>query len=48
MGVLTTPKGKYLCKKLIPWKQLYDRYEDFIKLGESVIKQIDVKYSMPK
>ena len=39
--VLTTPKGKYLCKKLIPWKQLYDRYEDFIKLGESIIRQIE-------
>jgi hypothetical protein len=42
--VLITPKGKYLCKKLIPWKQLYDRYDEFIKLGESIIKQIDEKY----
>jgi hypothetical protein len=42
--VLITPKGKYLCKKLIPWNQLYDRYFDFIKLGESIIRQIDAKY----
>ncbi|MFX9020019.1 hypothetical protein ABTN35_20440, partial [Acinetobacter baumannii] len=23
--VLTSPKGKYLTKSLIPWQQLYDR-----------------------
>jgi hypothetical protein len=42
--VLITPKGKYLSKKLIPWDQLYDRYDEFIKLGESIIKQIEEKY----
>jgi len=42
--VLTTPKGKYLCKSLIPWKQLYQRYEDFIEQGEKIIKRIDELY----
>ena len=42
--VLTTPKGKYLTKGLIPWQQIYLRYEDFKILGEVIIKQIDDRY----
>jgi hypothetical protein len=42
--VLISPKGKYLCKALIPWPQLYERYNDFIQAGEKIIKQIDAMY----
>jgi Family of unknown function (DUF6090) len=42
--VLVTPKGKYLCKSLIPWGQIFERYEDFIKEGESIIGQIEKMY----
>lgn len=42
--VLTTPKGKYLTKCLIPWQQLFDRYENVIESGEAIIKQIDKAY----
>ncbi len=42
--VLTTPKGKYLCTLLIPYPQLYDRYNNFIDMGKSIISQIDKMY----
>lgn len=42
--VLTTPKGRYLTKSLIPWQQLLDRYQAIIVMGEAIIKQIDELY----
>jgi len=42
--VLTTPKGKYICKLLIPSPQLFDRYNNFIDVAKSIIDQIDKKY----
>jgi Family of unknown function (DUF6090) len=39
--VISSPKGKYLCKYLIPWPQLYERYEDFILRAESIILEIN-------
>ncbi len=42
--VLTTPKAKYLCKSLIPWEQIYERYDDLIQSGKLLIKQIDTIY----
>lgn len=44
--VLTSPKGKQLAKNLIPWKQIYDRYNNLIKSGEIIIKQIDEEYDL--
>lgn len=42
--VLTTPKAKYLCKSLIPWEQIYERYDDLIKSGKLLVNQIDEMY----
>jgi hypothetical protein len=42
--VLTTSKGRYLTKSLIPWQQLLDRYRKVIVAGETIIKQIDEQY----
>lgn len=42
--VLVTPKGKYLTKSLIPWPQLFERYENLLTSGESIVKQIDELY----
>jgi hypothetical protein len=42
--ILAAPKGKYLCKHLIPWQQIYDRYNGFTALGQTIVKQIDEEY----
>lgn len=42
--VLTSPKGKYLTKSLIPWQQLYDRYDVLIRTGQKIIEEIDKTY----
>ena len=42
--VLTSPKAKFLTKSLIPWSQIYDRYDGLISDGESIIKEIDKIY----
>lgn len=47
-NVLTTPKGKQLTKNVIPWNQIYDRYNNVIKSGETIIKQIDEEYDLKK
>lgn len=46
--VLSTPKGKQFTKKLIPWNQIYERYNNLIKSGETIIKQIDEEYDLKK
>lgn len=43
-NLLCNPRGKYLCKHLIPWQQIYGRYSNFIELGQAIIKQIDAEY----
>lgn len=45
-NVLTTPKGRKLTKNLIPWNQIYKRYNNLIKSGETIIKQIDKQYDL--
>ena len=42
--ILSAPKSKYLCKHLIPWPQLLERYKDFMQLGQTIIKQINEEY----
>lgn len=44
--VLTAPKGKQLTKSLIPVNQLYERYNNVIKSGEIIIKQINEEYDL--
>jgi len=46
--VLTSPKGKYLSKYLIPWQQIYDRYDGLIFAGEDIINKIDKLYPNKK
>lgn len=47
-SLLTNPKGKQLTKNLIPWSQIYERYNNLIKSGETIIKQIDEEYDLKK
>ena len=42
--VLTTPKGKYLTKTLIPWPQLLERHESLIVEGNKIISAISTMY----
>jgi hypothetical protein len=42
--VLTTPKGKYLAKTLIPWPQLLERHESLIIEGNKIISTISTMY----
>lgn len=45
-NVLTTPKGKQLSKNVIPWNQIYERYNNLVKSGETIIKQINEEYDL--
>ncbi|MBF4515429.1 hypothetical protein IRZ71_03710 [Flavobacterium sp. ANB] len=47
-NLLTTPKGKQMTKNLIPWNQIYERYNNVIKSGETIIKQINEEYNLDK
>ncbi len=42
--VLTTPRGKYLTKSLIPWPQLLERYKTVSLKGNKLILNIDKLY----
>ncbi|MDX6189565.1 DUF6090 family protein [Flavobacterium sp. Fl-318] len=44
--LLNTPKGKQLTKNLVPWDQIYERYNNLILLGETIVKQIDKEYDI--
>ncbi|WP_166925309.1 DUF6090 family protein [Flavobacterium poyangense] len=44
--LLTTPKGRKLTKNLVPWNQIYERYNNLIVLGETIIKQINTEYDL--
>lgn len=46
--VLTSPKGRLFTKNLVPWNQIYERYENLIALGETIVKQIDEEYDLKK
>ncbi|MFC4231463.1 hypothetical protein ACFOW1_06160 [Parasediminibacterium paludis] len=46
--VLTTPKGRSLTKSLIPWQQLYDRYDGLTVIGKQIIDKINKLYHLPK
>lgn len=46
--VLTSPKGKYLTKSLIPWQQIFDRYDSLILAGGEIISKIDKIYPEKK
>ena len=48
LKVLLTAKGKNLCYQLIPKNQLFERYNDFIKAGNEIVKQIDEEYQDEK
>ena len=43
--LITMPKAKNLSKKLVPWPQLYERYNQIIALSSTVVKEIDNNYS---
>ena len=41
---LSTPKGKYLAKRMIPWPQIYERYHNLIEKGNTIVSLIDKEY----
>jgi hypothetical protein len=42
--VLSSSKGKFLSKELIPWQQLIDRYQAVIDEGNKIISAIENSY----
>lgn len=48
LKVLLTPQGQNYCERLIPGEQLFQRYNDFIKAGNEIIKAIDEEYPNEK
>jgi hypothetical protein len=45
---LATPRGRYFTKHLIPWGQIYERYNFLITQGQSIINLIDKEYPESK
>ena len=45
---LSTPKGRYFSKHLIPWNQVYERFNFLISKGESINHLIDEEYPESK
>ncbi len=41
---LASSKGKYLAKRLMPWAQIYDRYNNLIEKGQTIVSLIDKEY----
>lgn len=38
---ISQPQAHNLCKRLIPWSQLYERYDAIINLGQTIVQEID-------
>jgi len=41
---LATPRGRYFSRQLIPWGQIYERYNVLIAKGETIMALIDKEY----
>jgi Family of unknown function (DUF6090) len=41
LEILKNHQARYLCKQLMPYTQLFDRYQAVIEQGKSIIKQIE-------
>lgn len=39
--VMNMPQAHNLAARLIPWAQLYERYDNIINLGQTIVQQID-------
>ena len=42
--MITSPKGKRLCERMVTYHQLYERYQIVIDSGKAIIKDIDRAY----
>ena len=42
--MITSPKGKRLCERMVTFHQLYERYQILIDSGMSIIRDIDRAY----
>jgi hypothetical protein len=42
--LITQPRSKNLCRALIPWPQIYDRYQNIIGVGNLIVKEINKDY----
>ena len=42
--LIIQPKAKNLCRAMIPWPQIYDRCHAIIKLGDTIVKEINKDY----
>ncbi len=43
-ALITAPRGKRLCERMVSVAQLYERYQNIATLGKQIIKQIDLIY----
>jgi hypothetical protein len=46
LSLLQTSKGKRLTKQLLPWQQLYDRYDTLMSSGKRIIELINNEYDV--
>jgi hypothetical protein len=43
--IISQPKVHNLCRMLVPWPQIYERYKQVMDIGDTIIKEIDKDYS---
>ncbi len=46
LSLIKEKKPQFLLRKLKPWKQFYERYEQLISVGTDVIKKINATYNL--
>lgn len=42
--LIIQPKAKNLCKALVPWQQIYDRYKNITETADTIVKEINKDY----
>ena len=46
LAMISTPRGKYLCARMITQPQLYERYNELITQAEVIVKKINAMYKI--
>jgi hypothetical protein len=44
--IITQPKCKNLCRRLVPWTQLFERHNNVKDLGNKIIREIAKEYNL--
>lgn len=42
--IIRQPKARNLCRTLVPWPQIYDRYQQIMDLGNKIVNEINKDY----